>query len=138
MEILATWFVLHGAIMLWTGLAAGYFHARAIKTGRNEVAWRVVHSGGSMAGVMLLAMAWPLRFVELPAWAFTTLLWTLIGGSYVLGAGMVIAAVSGERGISPGGGRVNRFVHFLYAAGGIASLLGCTLFVIGVARVLQK
>lgn len=131
------WFVLHGAIVLWTGLAAGYFHARAIKTGKNEVAWRVVHSGGSMGGTMLLAMAWPLRFVVLPGWGVDAFAWTLLGGTYLLIAGMIIAAVTGERGIASGGGRINRLVHLLYAVGGVASLVGCSLFVIGVARGLQ-
>ena len=132
------WFVLHGAVVLWTGLAGGYFHARAINTGQHEVAWRVVHSGASMGGTMLLAMAWPLRFVELPAWGIGTLAWTLLGGTYFLVAGMIIAAITGDRGIASGGGRINRLVHFLYALGGSAALVGCSLFLIGVARGLQE
>lgn len=134
METFTRWFVLHGSIALWTGLVGGYFHAGAIKAGRNEVPWRIVHSGGCMAGIMLLALAWPLRFLDLPDWGMTLFAWTLIGGNYLLLLGMVIAACSDERGLASGGSPTNRIVRLLYGVGGVASLTGETVLVIGVAR----
>ena len=65
MASLGLQFALHGSIVLFSGLAGGLFHARAIKQQVGEVAWRVVHAGGCSAGVMLLAIAVPVGWVTL-------------------------------------------------------------------------
>jgi hypothetical protein len=136
LESLSLHFALHGAIVLFAGLVGGLFFASAIKRSRGEVAWRVVHSGGCMAGTMLLAIAWPIRFVVLPAAVSLTLAWALIGGTYVLVLGMFLAAATGERGIPGGGSGTNRVVATLYAVGTTASLLGGALLVLGLAGAL--
>jgi hypothetical protein len=134
MDQLAVHFALHGAVVLASGLVGGLLFARAIKAGRGEVAWRVVHSGGSMAGVMLLAVASALRYVTLPPLALALLAWTLIGGTYLLVVGMVVAAVTGGRGLAGGGSPANRFVYLLYLLGSVASLAGCGLLLVGLIR----
>jgi hypothetical protein len=134
MEPFAFQFVLHGAIVLTTGVLGGLPFARAIKLQRNEVAWRVVHSGGSMAGVMLLAIPSALPHLALPRWGLALLAWTLIAGTYALVIGMVVAAATGQRGLSAGGSAANRLVNLLYAAGTVASLAGCGLMLLGLIR----
>ena len=100
---------------------------------RREVAWRVVHAGGCMGGVMLLAVASVLRLVALPMWGQALLVALLGGGTYGLVAGMVIAAWTGERGLARGGSRANRVVHVLYLLGTVATLAGGGLLVVGLA-----
>lgn len=51
------YFILNGFIALFVSVIAGYAFAKAIKsTPDREVAWRVVHSGGSVAGIMLMTL----------------------------------------------------------------------------------
>jgi hypothetical protein len=136
MEQFAIHFVLHGVIVLATGLVGGLLFARAIKSGHNEVAWRVVHSGGCSAGVMLVAISSSLRYVALPLAGHALLGWTLIGGTYALVIGMVVAAATGHRGLSGGGSIGNRFVNYAYLAGTVATLVGCGLLLVGILRTL--
>ena len=50
-------YFLHGLIILMVGFLAGFPFAKAIKLQNGkEVAWRVVHSGSSVAGIMLIAI----------------------------------------------------------------------------------
>jgi hypothetical protein len=136
MEPFAFHFVLHGVIVLSTGLVGGLLFARAIKSGHNEVAWRVVHSGGCSAGVMLVAVSSGLRYVALPLAGHALLAWTLIGGTYALVIGMVVAATTGCRGLSGGGSIGNRVVNFSYLTGTVTTLAGCGLLLVGLLRTL--
>ena len=134
MASLGLQFALHGSIVLFSGLAGGLFHARAIKQQVGEVAWRVVHAGGCSAGVMLLAIAVPVGWVTLGGVFKATMAAGLIGGTYLLVLGMYTAAIWGARGIEAGGTRRNRFVHGLYGSGATVTLIGGALLVIGLLR----
>src|SRR5262245_25674157 len=115
------------------GLLGGLAFARAIQKGERDVAWRVVHSGGCMGGVMLLAVAGVLRYVALPTWGQVLLVALLAGGTELLVAGMVVAAWTGDRGLAGGGSRANRAVHLLYVLGTAATLAGGSLLLVGLA-----
>jgi hypothetical protein len=134
MESLPVHLALHGAIVLMVGLLGGLAFSRAIQSGKGEVAWRVVHSGGCMGGVMLLAAAGVLRFVALPPWGLLLFAGLVVGGTYTLVAGMVVAAWTGDRGLGGGGSRANRVVHLLYLVGTVATLAGNGLLILGLAR----
>lgn len=131
MNPLSLQFALHGAIALFSGFLGGIFFARAIKLGRSEVAWRVVHAGGCSAGAMLLAIAVPVQWVNLPLPLRITLGVGFIGGTYLLCLGMYVAAIWGARGIPGGGSPLNKLVSGLYAAGTAFSFLGCGLLIAG-------
>lgn len=122
---------LHGSFILLAGLVGGLFFARAIKRSSGEVAWRVVHSGGCAAGVMLLAIAVPVQWVSLPAGMFPVMIWSVVSGTYLLVLGMFIAAIWRTRGIPGGGSHLNRLVSSLYGGGTIVTLLGCGLLGFG-------
>ncbi len=117
-----------------SGLIGGLFFARAIKQRRGEVAWRVVHAGGCSAGAMLLAVAAPSQWVLLGDNLKLTLAVGLIGGSYILCAGMYIAAIWDARGIPGGGAPVNRLVSGLYAVGTVMTLVGGAVLTVGLLR----
>jgi hypothetical protein len=133
MTPLAMQFALHGSIALLSGLVGGLFFARAIKQGRSELAWRVVHSGGCAAGAMLLAIAVPSQWTALGPALLMAMATGLIAGSYLLCLGMYIAAIWGTRGISGGGTTANRIVSGLYAVGTVLTICGSGLLVIGLA-----
>lgn len=69
MDSLTKQLVLHGSLVLLAGFIGGFFFARAIRRSEGEVAWRVVHSGASMAGVTLIALAPVAPQLGLPGWA---------------------------------------------------------------------
>jgi FtsH-binding integral membrane protein len=125
--------VLHGAVVLLLGFLGGFFFARAIKRGSGEVAWRVVHSGSAMGGILLIAIAPVIAQLTVSEWIAQLLGWSLILGVDIFVLGMVWAAVSGKRGLSRGGDAHNRTVWACYAAGTGLSLLGCCLLVYGAA-----
>lgn len=134
MTPLALQFALHGSIALILGLIGGLFFARAIKLKREEVAWRVVHAGGSSAGAMLLAIAVPSQWVHLSHPLQIAMGIGLIGGSYFLCLGRYVAASWDTRGIPGGGSPLNRIVSALYGVGTIMSLTGAALLVVGLFR----
>lgn len=134
MTPLALQLALHGSVALMSGLIGGLFFARAIKQRRGEVAWRVVHAGGCSAGAMLLAVAAPSQWVLLGDNLKLTLAIGLIGGSYILCAGMYIAAIWDARGIPGGGAPVNRLVSGLYAVGTVMTLIGGAVLTVGLLR----
>jgi len=131
---LALQFALHGSIALLLGLIGGLFFARAIKTRHGEVAWRVVHAGGCSAGAMLLAIAMPSQWVTLSRTLAIAMGAGFIKGSYLLCAGMYVAAIWDVRGIPGGGSLLNRVVSALYAAGTILALFGSVLLTLGLLR----
>lgn len=132
--MLAIQLALHGSILLMAGLIGGLFFARAIKLGRGEVAWRVVHAGGCAAGALLLAVAAPSQWVTAGDAARLAMGAGLIGGSYLLCLGMYVAAACDTRGIPGGGSPLNRLVAALYGVGTIAGIAGCALLVLGLLR----
>lgn len=136
-DTLALHLALHGAIVLLLGLIGGLYFARAIRRGRGEVAWRVVHAGGCLAGALLLALAWPIRLVGGPEVLRLALAGTLILATYLLVLGMFIAAGTAERGIPGGGSRLNRLVALLYQLGSAMALLASGLLVLGLGLALR-
>lgn len=135
MTSLALQFALHGAIVLMSGLIGGLFFARAIVRRSGEVAWRVVHAGACSAGAMLLAIAAPSNWLSLAPVLQVALGTALIGGVYLLCAGMFLAAIWSARGIPAGGSSRNRLVARLYGAGTVSSLAGCGLLIAGLLQV---
>jgi hypothetical protein len=138
MNSLSLQFALHGALALLFGLVGGIFFFRAIKLGRGEVAWRVVHAGACSAGAMLLAIAVPVQWIDLPNPFRVALGIGFIGGTYLLCLGMYIAAIWGVRGIPGNRGRLDRVVSGLYAAGTGLSLAGSGLLIAGLLGSLRS
>ena len=126
--------LLHGSLVLLAGFVGGCFFTRAIKRAQGEVAWRVVHSGSSMGGVMLIALgaAWPQLAAS--GWLASLVAWSLIAGVEVFVLAMFWAAVSGSRGLSRGGAWSNRGVNALYLCATVLSLTGCGLLVYCAAK----
>lgn len=131
MERLATLLALNGMLVLVVSLVAGLFLYLAIKNGRDEAAWHLLHAGGTGRAVMLLALA---ALVEYPAltleqmqaacWLLLVFVWTSMGA-------MATRAISGDRGLRLEGSLTNRVVYLLYAIGTVAIFPGCALLIYG-------
>ncbi len=136
MEQSAVYLAFHGVLVLIVSLVSGRWFSKAIITGGNDVAWRVVHSGGSMGGIMLIAFSSLVPIIVLPQWASTLFIWLMILGTWLFIIAMLIAAITGERGLKTGGSLINRGVYFSYLIGALFSLIGCGLLLVGLYRAL--
>ncbi|MCK5387251.1 MAG: hypothetical protein KAJ39_08690 [Gammaproteobacteria bacterium] len=121
----------HGVLILTVSLVSGGWFAKAIITKGNEVAWRVVHSGGSMGGIMLIAFSSLVPVMVLPQWAETLFVWSIILSAWLFIIAMIVAAITGERGLKTGGSLINRGVYYFYIFGSLFSLVGCGLLLKG-------
>jgi hypothetical protein len=137
MKNLITYLALHGVLVLIVSLISGRWFSKAITSKGNEVAWRVVHSGGSMGGIMLIAFSSLLPILVLPKWGIEVFIWSIILGTWAFVIAMIIAAVTGERGLVWGGSVLNRGVYTGYLMGAFLSLLGCGFLLAGLIRALD-
>lgn len=123
--------ILNGVIVLYASVVGGYAFAKAIKTKpEREVAWRVVHSGGSMAGVMLIALGAAWNYITLGSYE-TMIVWSLIVSTYLMVIGMFLAAITGKRGLRSESTGIEKIIYLLYASGGILCTLALTGILIG-------
>jgi len=99
MEQFVIYLALHGVLALIVSLVSGHWFSKAITTGGSEVAWRVVHSGGSMGGIMLIAFSSLIPIMALPLWATLLFVWFIILGTWLFIVAMIVAAITGQRGL---------------------------------------
>ena len=117
------YFILNGVLALFVSVVGGFAFAKAIKSNpQREVAWRVVHSGGSMGGIMLMVFGCAWQYISLGTYE-CLVGWSLIVSTQLLIVGMFLAAITGKRGLRSESTGVEKIVYVLYAAGGIL----CTL-----------
>ena len=136
MERLATQLALHGAAVLTASLVAGLFLHKAIRLDREASAWHLVHAGGSARGVLLIALAATIQLVALPLWQLFVFVWLMIFFAWTSMLAMVLAAGSGERGLSWKGSGTNKLVYALYVVGAIAVFPAAFLLVVGLLNAL--
>ena len=127
---------LNGVLVLIVSLASGHWFARAIIKQGNEVAWRVVHSSGCMTGIMLIVFSSLIPILVLPQWAMMLFAWSIIFGTWIFLIALIIAAMSGERGLKSSGSRINRGLFFSFIAGALLTYIGCSILLAGLIRAL--
>ena len=122
--------------MLIVSLCAGLFTYRAILHEERAAAWHLAHAGGSVRGVMLIALAGIVRLPALPLWELSAFAWLLIFFAWTSVLAMVIAAASGQRGLRLAGSNTNKLVFVLYLVGGVAVFPACIVLIAGLLRAL--
>ncbi len=134
MENIHIHYFLHGLIILLVGLLGGFPFASAIKRNNGkEVAWRVVHSGSSMAGIMLIAIGVVVNYLCISPLLNCIIFWGIISSTYLFVIAMVLAAITGERGI---GAKETvktakwKIVYYMYGAGATLSIISISLLII--------
>ena len=132
--------ILHGAIVLLVGLLCGIpFGSVAARAGDDAArAWRVAHAGGAMLGVMLIAIAAVLPQLRLTDLVASLLAWSLVIGAYSFTLGVILAALTGARGLEPGGSATNVVVFLAYLVGALGTLLAVALTIAGAAAALGR
>jgi len=131
MEQSIIYLALNGVLVLIVSLISGRWFSKAIKSGGNEVAWRVVHSGGSMGGIMLIAFSSLVPLLALSKLNSTLFVWFSIIGTWLFVIAMTVAAITNERGLKSQGSLTNKGVYFTYMFGAVFTLVGCGLLVVG-------
>jgi hypothetical protein len=127
---------LHGTLILAVSMVSGRWFSKAIKAGKSEVAWRVVHSGGSMGGVALIAVAGVFDLVSLPETLLKVFVWVLILGMWVFLVGMIAAAVTGQRGLEWRSSSIGKTIYVMYIIGTVTTLVGVGRLSLGLLRAL--
>lgn len=120
MDSLAIQLVLHGVLVLLVSIFGGWFLYRAILNNTKESAWHLLHAGGSVRGVMLIALGATIHYPALPAWQITVIAWLIIFFTWTSVLAMLLAAATGERGLRCTGSLANKAIYVLYGVGVIA------------------
>lgn len=115
MEKLAVHLVLHGALVLTVSLFGGLLLYRVLLKDKNPATWHLVHAGGTVRGVLLIALAAIIQLLALPLSQVSLLVWLMIISIWASMVAMILAAVSGERGLRPSGTITNKLVYLFYA-----------------------
>jgi hypothetical protein len=106
--------VLHGVLVLLVSVLAGVFLWRVILKSDNEGPWHLIHAGGSVRGVLLIALGGVIQFLPLSPSLLTTFVWLMIVSIWASMFAMLIAAITGDRGLQNRGSNTNRLVYLLY------------------------
>ena len=118
--------ILNGVLTLFVSVVGGFAFAKAIKSNpAREVAWRVVHSGGSMAGIMLIVFGCAWSYIPLGVFEYTVG-WSLIASTELMVVGMFLAAITGKRGLHSNSTGIEKSIYLLYLVGGVLSTLALT------------
>ena len=127
------YYFLHGLIVLLVGMLGGFPFASAIKRKNGkETAWRVVHSGSSVAGVMLIAIGVVVHFFTINPLLNCIIFWGIITSTYGFVVSMILAAITGERGIGNNDKEKNkswRAVYYMYGISAFVSIISLVLLI---------
>ena len=124
--------ILNGVLTLFVSIVGGFAFAKAIKSNpEREVAWRVVHSGGSMAGIMLMVFGCAWHYIPLGKFEYAVG-WSLIVSTELMIVGMFLAAITGKRGLNSNSTGIEKVIYLLYLIGGILSAVALTGTLVGI------
>lgn len=123
--------ILNGVLTLFVSVVGGFAFAKAIKSNpQREVAWRVVHSGGSMAGIMLMVFGCAWQYIRLGSYE-NAVGWLLIASTEFMVVGMFLAAITGKRGLRSESTGVEKMIYLLYLVGGVLCTVALGAILIG-------
>lgn len=138
MENLATHLALNGAIVIIVSLVGGLFLYRAILKNRKEADWHLLHAGGSVRGVMLIALAATVHLPALPLWQLWIAAWLIIFFVWTSMSAMTLRAITGECGFGFSGSTTNKLIFVLYALGTMTVFPGFVWLVYGLLKAIWQ
>ena len=136
MEKLVIYLVLQGVLVLTVSLVGGLLLYRMLLKEKNPAAWHLVHAGGTVRGVLLIALAAIIPLLALPLSQVSFLVWLMIISIWASMLAMVIAAISGDRGLRLGGSLTNKLVYLFYAIHIVTILPAFILLIYGLLNAL--
>jgi hypothetical protein len=128
---------LHGTLALLVSLVAGLLLHRAIRLDRPVAAWHLARAGTSGRAVMLIALAAIVHIIVLPPVALAVFVWLMLAFVWTSVAAMVLAAATGDRGLTWSGSIINRTVFALYVASAVTVFPAAFLLLTGLVRALR-
>ncbi len=131
MERLSVHLALHGVLVVTVSVVAGVLLYRNMLGNRPEPPWHLVHAGGTVRGVLLIALAGILPMLALPPWLTTAFVWVVVPSIWSSMFAMFIAAASGERGHRFAGSATNRLVFVLYGLHVLTIFPACAVLIGG-------
>ena len=137
METLAVHLALHGVAVLTLSIAGGLVLYRTMLGNTNQSQWHLLHAGGTARGILLIALA---GVIDLPRGTPTEIAigaWLAVVFAWTTTLAMLVAAVTGERGLRFRGSLANRVIFGLYVVGGLAVFPACGILVTSLLRALQ-
>ena len=99
-----------------------------------EAAWRAAHTGPIMNGMLAMGVGASGSMIELSPRAQRGLVASLIVTLWGNVVGYNAAAVGGERGLTPRGGRLNNVAYFSFLVAAGSVLIAVPLVIVGVLR----
>lgn len=136
MDRLIIHLALHGVLVVTVSIVAGVILYRNLLENRPEAPWHLVHAGGTVRGVLLVALAGIMHLLPVPLWLATWFVWIIIPSIWASVFAMIIAAASGERGHRFAGSATNRLVFVLYGLHVVTIFPACTLLIGGLIAAL--
>lgn len=133
--------VFHGAAVLIVGLLCGFPFAAALTGNWGDEplrAWRFAHLGLIVTGIWLLATAAVLPSLVLGRRPASVLVWSLLGAAYGFMTALLVAAVSGVRGLQPTGPAANWVAFAANTFGALGGLVGAALTLLGARAALRR
>ena len=137
MDRLAIHLALHGVLVLTVSIAGGLLLYRVMLKSKTEAPWHLVHAGGTVRGVLLIALAGIIQLLAMPLWPLEMFVWLIIVSIWASMFAMIIAAASGERGLRCAGPGTNRLVYLLYGLHIITIVPACAFLIIGLVGALR-
>ena len=134
---LAILLALHGALVLTVSIVGGLLLYRAMLKSKPEAAWHLIHAGGTVRGVLLIALAGIIHLLPLPEWPLTMFVWLIIPSIWSSMFAMIIAAASGERGLRFAGSGTNTLVYLFYALHILTIIPACGFLIAGLIDALR-
>ena len=124
----------HGAVILFASMLTGFPLGVAAANGWPPEAihaWAVTHASFASSGIMLIAIgaaAHHLVFSPRQATLFSS---TLLPSVYLLCAGLVVSAITGQRGLTATGPALNVVLHVCNVLGVLGALVAGVLLLRG-------
>jgi len=123
--------IFHAAVVLLFGLLLGGPYARAIKRGAAAHvvnSWRVAHLSLPIGATLMLATAPLLASLAVSDAVKWTIVVTLLVSAYGFCVATPLAAITGERGLAPGGKGLGRLVYLGNWIGAVCSGISAVVF----------
>src|SRR5215468_10163953 len=124
----------HGAVIVFASMLSGIPLAVAIAgdRGAQEVhAWSVTHTSLVSTGILLIAIAAAARHLVLTDSAARLFARTLLFSVFALSIGLVVTALSGQRGLTPQAPLLNTLLYAVNVVGVLGALCAGVLLVWG-------
>lgn len=99
-----------------------------------EAAWRAAHTGPIMNGMLAIGVSATGAMIELSPRAQRGLVATLLVTLWGNVIGYNAAAVGGERGLTPRGGRLNNVAYVCFLTAAASVLVSVPLMIVGIRR----